>query len=77
MIRLRNADGSTTPVDSARATEYVDEKGRLAVAITQGKNGTVTVLTPGDPVFRAYCNSFNLTPSPVTVHEPFEGVAAE
>jgi len=73
MIRLRKPDGSVTEVDTANAVEMIDAQGRLAVVTIQRSSGQVQILTPGDPVFNAYCRTQKLSPSKVTVHEPVEG----
>jgi len=73
MIQLRSQDGAVARVTADHAVEYVDSDGRLSVVVVQLRSGSVEILTPGDPVFNAYCRTHKLTPSTVTVHEPFQG----
>lgn len=74
MIRIRKNRHEVQPVNDADAVEIVHE-GRLAMVIIHERGGSVRVMTPGDPLFNAYCRANRLTPSNVTVHEPFDGQA--
>lgn len=71
MLQIRKRNGDVTVVDSSVAVEFVDSTGKLAAAITQSSDGTVTILTPGDPVLNGYARVNNLALSKVSVHEPF------
>lgn len=71
MIRLRNNDSTTTDIPKSKTVEMLDATGRLALVVSQHPGGAVHILTPGDPVFNAYCNVNKLQPSKVHVHEPF------
>ena len=72
MIRIRSQSGQVQGVEESNAVEYVDDQGKLAVVITQNAAGTVYVLTPGHPLFNAYCATQHMQPSTVHVHEPFQ-----
>lgn len=70
-LRVRDRSGKVHEVPEGCSLEFVDERGGLGVAITQQPGGgSIKILTPGDPVFNAYCNLTRQRPSNVHIHEP-------
>lgn len=70
-LRVRDRQGKVHVVPDGCALEFVDDKGRIAVAVTQAPGGgSVKILTPGDPTFHAYCNLTGQKVSNVHVHAP-------
>jgi precorrin-6B methylase 1 len=72
VIQIRKRSGEVISTDTSMAVEFVDSLGKLAAVITQSAGGSVSFLTPGDPVFNAYARIQKMQVSKVTVHEPFE-----
>lgn len=60
-------------MDKACALEIVDDKGRLAVVVTQSPSGSVQISTPGSLLFADYCRKIGGVPSTVHVHEDYGG----
>jgi precorrin-6B methylase 1 len=71
VIQIRKRSGEVISTDTSMAVEFVDSLGKLAAVITQSAGGSVSFLTPGDPVFNAYARIQKLQTSKVTIHEPF------
>ena len=68
-LQVRARDGTIHEVPGNCSLEFVDEFKRLAVAVTQSPAGQVMILTPGDPLFDAYCNLTKSQKSRVHIHE--------
>lgn len=68
---IRGNDRRPHRVDAAGAIEVVDNEGRIAVIIMQSPSGSVKIVTPGNILFKQYCQQVGGTPSTVHVHEDY------
>lgn len=70
MVRIRQHTGAVIPVDGRSAIEIIDGAGNLGVVVIQQASGSISILTPGDPLFNAHLIVTGQKASHVVVHEP-------
>ncbi len=71
MVRLRKQNGETVLVNKMEAVEILDWEGNLGALVLSERSGTIRILTPGDPLFTAYCRAHGTAVANVHVHQPF------
>ncbi len=70
MVRLRNQKGEIVATPGNCAIEILDNLGNLGVVVIQQADGSIHILTPGDPLFNAHLIVTKQKASKVAVHEP-------
>jgi len=69
-LRIRKHTGEVSDVVTNCVIEVTDSNGDLGVVVIQRGGGSISVLTPGDPLFNAHLIVTKQKASKVEVHEP-------
>lgn len=68
---IRGNDRRPHRIDAAGVVEVIDNENRIAVVVTQSPSGSVQILTPGNILFKQYCDAVGGVASKVHVHEDY------